>query len=418
MSDATLEELRAATGRPDEWDSIRALPQDHPYAPARYEAAPTSTEEAAAVLRAAAAHDLAVVVTGGLSKLNWGYPPRRVDVLLSTRRLTGVVEHAAGDLIAVVRAGTRLADLQARLAHAGQHLAIDAPLPAATVGGTVAVNASGPRRMAYGTTRDLLIGVTVVRTDGVISRSGGKVVKNVAGYDLGKLMTGSYGTLALITECVFRLHPLPESRAYVIRRVEDVPDAAELVAAVLGAQMVPSALEVDVPPDGDVEVAVLIEGTEAGVTRRAAGLARLLRNGARVRDVAPRWWAAYPWQTGATGLKLTAALSGVPGLLAAARAAGARHGAAVAVRGSAGTGVLYGGIPGDADPDAVARIVDDLRAAAQDAGGHAVVLTAPAAVREHVDMWGPVPGLDLMRRVKEQFDPDGRLAPGRFTGGI
>lgn len=418
MPDATLAALRAATGRPDEWDSARALPPDHPYAPARYEAAPASTDEAAEVLRAAAAHDLAVVVTGGLSRLNWGNPPRRVDLLLSTRRLTGVVEHAAGDLIAVVRAGSRMADLQAKLAPAGQHLALDVPLPAATVGGTVAVNASGPRRMAYGTARDLLIGVTVVRPDGVVARAGGKVVKNVAGYDLGKLITGSYGTLGVITECVFRLHPLPEARAYVARRVEDVPDAEHLVAAVLGAQVVPSALEVDVPPDGDIDVVVLIEGTASGVARRAGALIRLLGKGARIGDAAPRWWAAYPWQTGGTGLKLTAALSGVPRLLAAARVAGARHDVPVSLRGSAGTGVLYAGLPASAAPDAVARVVEKVREAALDAGGHAVVLTAPAAVREHVDLWGPVPGLELMRRVKEQFDPDGRLAPGRFVGGI
>ncbi|HEX2774564.1 MAG TPA: FAD-linked oxidase C-terminal domain-containing protein, partial [Micromonosporaceae bacterium] len=179
-----------------------------------------------------------------------------------------------------------------------------------------------------------------------------------------------------------------------------------------------SALEVDVPPDGDVEVVVLLEGTQAGVTRRAAALGRLLGSGPRLRDVAPRWWAAYPWHNGGTGLKLTAALSGVPRLLAAARAAGARHGVPVWVRGSAGTGVLYAGLPADAAPDAVALVVEDVRGAAHDAGGYAVVLTAPAPVRDQVDLWGPVPGLDLMRRVKEQFDPDGRLAPGRFVGGI
>jgi glycolate oxidase FAD binding subunit len=418
MPDATLAALRAAVQRLDGWDNVRALSQRHAFAPARYEAAPASTEEAAAILRAAAAQDLAVVVTGGLSRQTWGNPPSRVDLLLSTRRLTGVVEHAAGDLIAVVRAGTRMADLQAKLALAGQHLAIDAPLPAATVGGTVAVNASGPRRMAYGTARDLLIGVTIVRPDGVIARAGGKVVKNVAGYDLGKLVTGSYGTLGLITECVFRLHPVPEYSAYVSRRVEDVPDAERLVSAVLGAQVVPSAVEVDVPPDGDVEVVVLLEGTPDGVTRRAAALARLVRNGAKVRDASPRWWAAYPWQSGGIGLKLTGALSGVPTLLAGARAAGARHGVPVWVRGSAGTGVLYAGLPGDAPPGAVALVVNDLRVAADEAGGFAVVLTAPAGVREHLDLWGPIPGLDLMRRVKEQFDPHGRMAPGRFAGGI
>lgn len=386
--------------------------------PARYVATPATTEEAAAVVRAAAAQDLAVVVTGSGTKQDWAMPPRRLDLVLDTRRLTGVVEHAAGDLIVVVRAGTPVEELQAKLAPAGQQLAIDSPLPGATVGGTVAVSTSGPRRMLYGTVRDLLIGVTVVRPDGVIARAGGKVVKNVAGYDLGKLVAGSYGTLGLVTECAFRLHPLPAATTFVRRRVESPAAAGQLLAAVLGAQVVPSALEVDAPVDGGVEVAVLLEGTGKGVEGRAAATSRLLGGDATMSTTAPAWWSAYPWRAGDVGLKLTAALSRVPEVLAAARAAGDRHGVPLAVRGSAGVGVLYAGLPGATEPADVARVVEDLRAAACDVGGHAVVLTAPTAARDRVDLWGPVDGLDLMRRVKAQFDPDARFAPGRFVGGI
>jgi FAD/FMN-containing dehydrogenase len=165
------------------------------------------------------------------------------------------VEHAAGDLIVVVRAGTPLADLSTKLAAACQQLALDAPLPGATVGGTVAVNTSGPRRMAYGTVRDLLIGVTIVRPDGVLARAGGKVVKNVAGYDLGKLVTGSYGTLGLITECAFRLHPVPEAGVVLRRPVDGPAGLRTLVSAVLGAQVVPAALELDAPAGGGLELA-------------------------------------------------------------------------------------------------------------------------------------------------------------------
>ena len=235
---AALEDLRAACGdaRPaDDGDAIAGVP-------ARFVAAPGSANEAAAVVRAAAVHDLSTVVRGAATKLDWGSPPERLDLILDTRRLTGVVEHAAGDLIVVVRAGTPLADLSPKLAAAGQQLALDAPLPGATVGGTVAVNTSGPRRMAYGTVRDLLIGVTNVRPDGDLARAGGKVVKNVAGYDLGKLVTGSYGTLGLITECAFRLHPVPEASAVLRRPVEGPAGLRTLVSAVLGAQVVPAAL--------------------------------------------------------------------------------------------------------------------------------------------------------------------------------
>jgi glycolate oxidase FAD binding subunit len=368
--------------------------------PARWVAAPESTEEAAAVLTEAADRKLAVVVRGAGTKMDWGYPPERVDLIVDTRRLTGIVEHAAGDLITVVRAGTTMGELADGLA--GQQLALDAA-PEATVGGTVAVNTSGPRRMLYGTTRDLLIGITVVRPDGKVARAGGKVVKNVAGYDLGKLFTGSYGTLGLITECAFRLHPRPAASAVVRRRFAD---PAEAVAAVLAAQVVPSALELDAPPGGDAEVAVLVEGSAAGVRERAAALAKLL--GGETGEGLPGWWGAPPWPAGGTGLKLTAPLSRIPALLAAA--------GDVAVRGSAGTGVLYAGL--SAEPAATAGAVERLRATAIRAGGHAVVLTAPPDVRAITDMWGPVAGLTLMRRVKDQFDPEHRFAPGRFVGGI
>jgi glycolate dehydrogenase FAD-binding subunit len=378
---------------------------------------PASTEEAAEVLRAAARDNLAVLVRGAGTKQDWGNPPRRVDLIVDTGRLTGVVEHAAGDLIVVVRAGTPVEELQAKLAPAGQQLGLDSPLPGATVGGTVAMNTSGPRRMLYGAVRDLLIGVTVVRADGVVAKAGGKVVKNVAGYDLGKLVTGSYGTLGLITECVFRLHPQAAATAIVRRQVSSAQAAGQLVAAVLGAQVVPSALEVDVT-DGVIELAVLLEGVPAGVEGRVAATRAILGGDSTSDGTTPEWWGRYPWQAGDVGIKLTAALSGVASLLAAAGAARDHHDVPLRVRGSAGTGVLYAGLPASTDPAVVARIVAELRAAAEGAGGHAVVLTAPAPVRDQVDIWGPVPGLDLMRRIKQQFDPDGRLAPGRFVGGI
>ncbi|MEV0900168.1 FAD-binding protein [Actinoplanes sp. NPDC049802] len=384
--------------------------------PARFVAAPAGTEEAAALI--AAARDLTVVIRGGGTKIHHGPPPRDLDLIIDTRRLAGVVEHAAGDLITVVRAGTPMAELHAL---PGQQLALDAP-PTATAGGTVSANASGPRRLRYGTARDLLIGVTVVRPDGRIARAGGKVVKNVAGYDLGKLYTGAQGTLGLITECVFRLHPVPPATAFV--RAAAPPTA---VAKILAAQLAPSAVEINAGPGAATEIAVLVEGTEAGVRDRAAVLARLLDG--EVSDVPPSWWDTPPWPPDGLGLKLTAVLSAVPALVEAATAAGAT------IRGSAATGVLHAGVPspgrggaagGDDTADGavtepaaeMSRLVDTLRAAATRAGGHAVVLTAPDGVREGLDMWGPVPGLELMRRVKERFDPDRRFAPGRFVGGI
>ncbi|GIE97368.1 FAD-binding oxidoreductase [Paractinoplanes rishiriensis] len=352
--------------------------------PARLVAAPASTEEAAALV--AAARGLTVVVRGAGTKIGWGRPPRALDLIVDTRRLAGVVEHAAGDLITVVRAGTPLGDLD--LGH--QLLALDGPA-GATVGGTVAANTSGPRRLHYGTARDLLIGITVVRPDGRITKSGGKVVKNVAGYDLGKLYTGSYGTLGLITECVFRLHPQPQSQVYV-RAQAPAADAAK----VRTARVAPAAIEVD---SRSGELAVLVEGTADGARDRAGTVAELL--GGDIAETPPPWWGADPWEPGGIGMKLSVPLSGVPDLVAAG----------AAIRGSAGTGVLYA-----AAADAAG--VDALRERCTRLGGHAIVLTAPEHLIDGLDVWGPVPGLDLMRRVKDQFDPEHRFAPGRFAGGI
>ena len=151
-----------------------------------------------------------VVARGGGTKLDWGAPPSTVDLLVDLSGMNRVLEHAAGDLIVHAEPGVRLSQLQALVSQAGQRLAVDEQVPGSTVGGLVATGLCGPLRLAYGCIRDLLIGISVVRADGVVTKSGGKVVKNVAGYDLGKLYTGSFGTLGIVAEATFRLHPVPE----------------------------------------------------------------------------------------------------------------------------------------------------------------------------------------------------------------
>jgi glycolate oxidase FAD binding subunit len=196
--------------RLEEWADVRegSAADEVGGVPARFVVAPADQAAVAAVLRTAYEHGLAVVPTGSGTKLSWGAAPERVDVLLDLSRLDRLVEHAAGDLIAVVASGRRLDALQADLASAGQWLAVDPPR-GGTIGGLVATATSGPTRLLHGPVRDLVIGTTMVRADGVVARSGGKVVKNVAGYDLGKLVSGSYGTLGVLTEVAVRLHPLP-----------------------------------------------------------------------------------------------------------------------------------------------------------------------------------------------------------------
>jgi glycolate oxidase FAD binding subunit len=328
-----------------------------------------------------------------------------------------VLDHAAGDLIAVAQSGALLADLQRTVAGGGQRLALDETVAGSSVGGVLAANTSGPRRVAVGTARDLLIGITVVRADGVVAKAGGRVVKNVAGYDLGKLLIGSFGTLAVITEAVFRLHPVPATQRWVSAQVADPSAAHDAVQSAIHSQAVPAAVEVEWPAEGGGQVHVLLEGREDGVTGRARTIADLLGDAATA-DEPPAGGAAYPWDTTARGddrrtaLKLTFAISGLADVLSTARRGGLH------VRGSAGAGVVYAAFPAGASAADVAPELQQLRDVCGRHGGSAVVVDGPASVKAGVDVWGPVPALDLMRRVKDQFDPDHRLAPGRFVGGL
>jgi len=391
-------------------------------------ARPASTEQVADVMRAAAAHGLAVVPRGRGTKLSWGQPPTRVDLVVDLSRMSAVLEHAAGDLIVDTQSGATLAEVQRIVAGEGQRLAVDETVPGASVGGTLATATSGPGRVAVGTVRDLLIGVTVVRADGVVAKAGGRVVKNVAGYDLGKIVIGSFGTLAVITQAVFRLHPQPGARRIVTRDFDDADQAQHLVQQILHAQVVPAAVEVQWMSGKAGNLMVLLEGTEAGVEGRQATAMTMLGEGARSSETFPDWWGRYPWdddeghagRAGArrTAIKVTFALSGLSQVLESARAAAGQARIPLNLRGSAGAGVLYGSIPADADVGGISDVVDKLRGVCTSLGGALVVLDAPPQVKAAVDTWGPVPAIDLMRRVKDQFDPEHRLAPGRFVGGI
>ncbi|MGA4989982.1 FAD-binding oxidoreductase [Nonomuraea bangladeshensis] len=365
----------------------------------RWVALPESVEEVAAVLRACAERDLAVVPTGGGTKLHWGAPPERCDVRLDLSRLDKILEHAAGDLVVRAQAGVTMGALAAALADEGQELAVDAPEDA-TVGGTLATGAAGPRAFRYGTPRDLLIGVTVVLADGTVARSGGKVVKNVAGYDLGKLFTGSYGTLGVIAEATFRLHPLPAARRWVRSEVE-AADLPGIAAALAASQAEPSAAEVERPEPGARPVlAVLAEG--AAAESRAAALRELV-GGGEISDAPPPWWGLVPRDETLVEARFPA--TGLAAVLEAAERAG------LALRGS----VLSGRVLLAPAAPVEAEVLAGLRRRVEAAGGRVNVLAAPHA---GLDRWGQVSALPLMRRVKERFDPGRRMSPGRFVGGI
>ena len=400
----------------------------------RFLALPRSLEEASQVLAAAAADGLAVAFAGGGGKLGLGNPPERVDLVVLTGGLDQVLEHAAGDLVVRAQAGVRLADLQQRLAPAGQWLALDPPEPRATLGGVVAANASGPRRLRYGTVRDLIIGITVVLADGTVARAGGKVVKNVAGYDLAKLFCGSLGTLGMVAEAIFRLHPLPAATAVVTVQADSPTQAGQAVQRLLRSTLEPSAVELGVGEWGwPGRLTVVFEGIQPGVEAQAAAAVELLGQvgeavvaGPGQTEAALNQLGALPFEKAEFALKATfppAELAGVLGDLV-----GGRLSLGGPVSAHAATGVLWvasdhreGDLQGPGS-EAVPWFAERIAAARERLaarGGSLVVVKAPPELKRAVDVWGP-PGdaIGLMRRVKERFDPDRRMSPGRFVGGI
>jgi glycolate oxidase FAD binding subunit len=357
-------------------------------------------------LQAAQRAGHSVLVAGGRTKMGWAPPPGSADVLVDTTRLDRVVEHTAGDLVVVAEAGVRLAALQERLRKAGQWLALDPPEQGATLGGVVSANASGPRRLRYGTVRDLLIGVTVVRADGAVATAGGKVVKNVAGYDLGKLYTGAHGSLGVVVSTTWRLHPVPTARRVVVLDLADPLTAGPLAVRIARSTLTPVAVELRATVGGSGSLVVVFEAIAESVRTQAAAAVALL-GGGRQDDDLPGWFGERPGSDSDLVLRLAYAPAALPTVLAALPTGSV-------VTSSACTGVTYAAVPAEQAGSLAA-----IRSALAPSDGTAVVLAAPPHLRGALDHWGPVgSSLGLMRRVKDRFDPDGRLAPGRFVGGM
>ncbi len=348
---------------------------------------PADERQTASVLRCANQAGLAVIPCGSGTKLDWGNPPRKADVILSLRRQNRVIEHAWADLTVTVEAGCTVAKLQRTLAERGQRLAVDPLWPErATIGGILATNDSGALRLGYGSLRDLIIGVTLALADGTIALSGGKVVKNVAGYDLPKLATGSLGTLGVITRAVFRLHPLPRNTRTLTIAVADAAEMQRVLLAILGAQLVPAAVQVR---NGSIDI--LLEGTLEGISAQESAIKEF----GVVQPGSPAVWNAREelWGEGAI-----VKFSTLPSRISAASAAFSRFVIQA-------TGIGYARFDGD---------LEQLRTAMEQDGGSLVILG-----RTSLDAWGsPGDALPLMRAVKEQLDSKSTLNPGRFVGGI
>ena len=374
---------------------------------------PTSFDAAAAALAGAAAGGEAVRIVGGGSKSRWGAVGAAPAVELRTERLDGIVEHNEGDLTAVLEAGVPLARAQQQFASAGQMLALDpflGPGHEATVGGVLATADSGPLRHRYGAPRDLVLGTTVALSDGTIARAGGKVIKNVAGYDLAKLFTGSFGTLGLILSVSVRLHPLPARTATVLGDCGDPATVARAAASLAAAPLELEAL--DVAWSG-ARGGVLAQCAGAASERRAGTIAELMRDAGLDRvEVATEdaeLWArqrAGQRSPGGALVRVAARPSALGDVLEAVRAS-----AATAV-GRAALGHTFV----DVEPAALGTLLAHLPPSAV-----LVLLDAPDGLRGSVDPWGTPPDAaaqELMRRVKERFDPARACNPGVFVGGI
>ncbi len=402
---------------------------------------PTTKEEAAQAVALANHHGLTILARGGGSRLDLGGIPARVDILLETRNMTRLIEHEAPDLTCQVEAGITLAALQERLGKKGQRVALDPPdAEQASLGGILASNTSGPKRFRYGTARDVLIGLRVVQASGEIARSGGNVVKNVAGYDLNKLYIGSLGTLGIIVEANLKLQPLPIGERTMLLTFSNANDAMQAVTALLGSLLTPSAIElIDAGAAGDMSdffgltlpaegytLAIDFEGSPTTISRQLDET-RLLarRSGAFLGDdldgqaQAQFWQAVREHMRGTVTCKVAILVSQVASFLESITNACRSHRLEAAVVGHVGNGILYVELrPGDATPRLVEAIAE-LRQRAREAHGSLVIERCPIELKRSIDVWGE-PGADfyLMQRLKQQFDPKGVFVQGRFLGGL
>jgi glycolate oxidase FAD binding subunit len=382
---------------------------------------PGSVEETSELMRLASREGLVVSPRGGGTKMHLGDPPASLDFIVSTARMNEIIEHVPGDQVVRVQAGIRLQDLQEQLSGSDQMLAIDPPERGATIGGIVAANASGPRRYRYGTIRDLIIGITVVLHDGTVAKAGSKVVKNVAGYDLSKLFTGSLGTLGIIVTANFRLHPIPQASRTVAVEVESPEAAAGAAQAMMHSQVEPTAVELRYGEDAR-QLTVLLESIPAGVEEKVEAASFLLNPFGEVRTLSDEETDHLGPSTGGedeAAVKLSAPPADLTDVLRTVLGAAERRGLDhPRITGHAASGVTFVGFSGG-DEDARAGFVEELREIWLRRGGSVTLQKAPLALKNRVGAWDQGGDyLGLIRRVKEKFDPRGGMNPGRFVGGV
>jgi glycolate oxidase FAD binding subunit len=374
---------------------------------------PDTPVEMAEALRLASEQRLSVVIRGAGTKMDWGRPPQRIDATLSTRGLHRLLEHQHGDLTATIEAGASLRDVNLALSLHKQWLPLDPAFAEdATIGGILAANDSGPLRHRYGTPRDLVIGTRVVTADGLLAKSGGQVVKNVAGYDLSKLLTGSFGSLAVIVSATFKLSPLPAASKTLVAAASDAEELGRLVRDVMASQLEPIAFEIHVPTFAlllrfaSVPAAVDAQIHAAEIVLGAAKLVDGDAERALWREHNGRIWAGAGAVIRASWLP--AAISAAIGELKVCASTTGVRGIELLGRAAVGAGLIRI----DGDPIAQARAVEHLRGSVS--FGNVVVLRATTELKTLVDVWGDHGDRQpLFASLKRAFDPQGILNAGR-----
>ncbi|MFN6570205.1 FAD-binding oxidoreductase [Dendronalium sp. ChiSLP03b] len=381
---------------------------------------PRTQEQLAAVIAETHRHNWRVLPCGSGSKLSWGGLAKGADVVVSTERINQLIEHAVGDLTVTVEAGMKFSRLQAILADSRQFLALDpTAVESATIGGIVATGDTGSLRQRYGSVRDQLLGITFVRADGQIAKAGGRVVKNVAGYDLMKLFTGSYGTLGIISQVTFRVYPLPELSSTVVLTgtAEAISQAVETLR---GSALTPTAADLL----STQLISSLGLGKGLGLIARFQSISESVKEQSnRLLEVGQKLGLAGAIYTDGDEANLWQRLQEQMHSAATDSAITCKIGvlptAAVEVLTQAEWGLIHiasglGWLRLE-NQDRVLQIRDRCQAN----NGFLTILEAPAVVKQQIDVWGyKGNALPLMRRIKEQFDGKNILSPGRFVGGI
>jgi glycolate oxidase FAD binding subunit len=385
---------------------------------------PATAEQLAVAVRIFSEAQATIAPWGGGTAMSLGNPPHSLDVVIKTTRLNQVIEHDPANLTVTVQSGITVNALQNVIAAEQQFVPFDPPLlERSTIGGIVAANLNGPRRASYGSVRDLVIGMKVVLASGEIVKAGGKVVKNVAGYDMCKLFTGSLGTLGIIAEVTLRVAPIPAHSATVIA-IGSLAQAADLAGQLAGTKLLPtSTFLLNAGEVAPWQLAVSFAGFAETVTRQVNDLGKLAQRLGMNQEIVDGEKPRQHWQAIADlpvsqdrlVYRLTVSRGAVMQTISTI-ADWIKGEPAQTICADMAMGTIWIVLPAN---QSALELFPRLITLTQQQHGHAVIFTAPAKLKQAIDVWGPAtPAHALMRKIKQEFDPAGRLNPGRFVGNL